>query len=389
MDKAFKSKLQTSIQKLESWVEKHNYKAWEPFDSLSSPFRVFTFGNLFLDRILLQSSRWCPINIRPLLLMKPLPSTKGRGYMAGGYLTMYKATGEESYKKKLFEQLDWLDKHKSPKYEDHSWANHFAFASRGGRYEAHHSIIVWTALIGFVYLEAYDMFKDKRHLEVIESITRWILALEREKTDKGACISYLMGSQSSIHNSNMLGAAFLAHAAKITKNKEAAAVAREGMVYSCSRQLPDGSWWYGEDPKYHWIDNFHTGYNFDSLKHYIDISGDKEFEPHLKKGFDFLKKSFFEPDGMPKYYHNNIWPVDSQCAAQAIETLAGYADHDAEALPLACKVATWWIDNMQDKDGHFYFRMYKSGIKDKTPMLHWSQATTYKGLTMLYEKLEQ
>ncbi|NLF41720.1 MAG: hypothetical protein GX587_03400 [Bacteroidales bacterium] len=119
------------------------------------------------------------------------------------------------------------------------------------------------------------------------------------------------------------------------------------------------------------------------------MSGDKEFEPNLKKGFDFLKNNFFEPDGMPKYYHNKIWPVDSQCAAQAIETLAGYADHDDEALPLACKVASWWIDNMQDKDGHYYFRLYKSGIKDKTPMLHWSQATTYKGLTMLYEKLKR
>jgi hypothetical protein len=231
------------------------------------------------------------------------------------------------------------------------------------------------------------MFKDKRHKEIIESITRWILALPREKTASGTCISYLMPAQSSIHNSNMFGAAFLAHAAKITGNKEAAALAREAMVYSCTRQLPDGSWWYGEHPKYHWIDNFHTGYNLDCLKHYIEASGEKEYEPRLKTGIEFLKKNFFEPDGMPKYYNNATYPVDSQCAAQAIESLANYADIDPETLPLACKVADWWITNMQDKDGHFYFRMYKSGIKDKTAMLHWAQATTYKGLTCLLSAL--
>ena len=318
--------------------------------------------------------------------MKPLPSTKGRGYMAGGYLTMYKTTGNEAYKKKAFEQLDWLDKHKSPKYQDHSWANHFAFASRGGRYEADESIIVWTALIGFVYLEAYDMFAEKKHLEIIKSIERWILALPREKTDSGTCISYFMPEQSCIHNSNMLGAAFLAHAAKFTMTKESLPTARKAMVYSCSRILPDGSWWYADLPKHYWIDNFHTGYNLDSLKHYIEFSKDIEYEPLLKKGIGFLIKNFFENNGMPKYYNNNTYPVDSQCAAQAIETLANFADIDPEALPMACKVADWWIKNMQDKDGHFYFRLYKSGIKDKTPMLHWANATTYKGLTMLLMK---
>jgi len=107
----FKEKVEASVKKLEKWVENHDYRAWEPFDGLSSPFRVFTFGSIFLDRVLMQAVRRCPFNIRPILAMKPLPSTKGRGYMAGGYLTMYKVTGDESYKKKVLEQLDWLDKH--------------------------------------------------------------------------------------------------------------------------------------------------------------------------------------------------------------------------------------------------------------------------------------
>jgi hypothetical protein len=381
--------IEESLLRVEKWVERHGYKAYEPFDGLSSSFQSLTFGNLFLDRILMQLIRQSPVNLRPLLGVKPLESTKGRGYMAWGYLDRFKATGDESYKKRAFACLDWLDKNKSPKYQDHSWANHFAFASRGGRYSEHESIIVWTALIGFAYLEAFEMFGEKRHKEIIESITRWIMALSREKTESGTCISYVMTGQSSIHNSNMLGSAFLANAAKLIGNKDASALAREAMVYSCTRQLPDGSWWYAEDPKYHWIDNFHTGYNLSSLKRYIDVTGDKTWFPQLTKGLQFFKENFFEPSGRPKYYHSRTYPVDSQCAGQAVETLAHFSDIDPSCLELSLKVAAWWIANMQAKDGHFYYRQYPLNIKAKAPMLHWAQATVYKGLSALLLKLQQ
>jgi hypothetical protein len=78
-----KEVIKTSIAKLEKWVEDHHYKGYEPFDGLSSFFRPLTFGNLFLDRLLLQLIRQSPINLRPLMGVKPLDSTKGRVYGCG------------------------------------------------------------------------------------------------------------------------------------------------------------------------------------------------------------------------------------------------------------------------------------------------------------------
>jgi rhamnogalacturonyl hydrolase YesR len=165
-------------------------------------------------------------------------------------------------------------------------------------------------------------------------------------------------------------------------------IAKEAVEYSCSRQRADGSWWYAEDPMNHWIDNFHTGYNLDCIKCYMDSTQDRYYESGLKKGLNYYKKQFFLEDGTPKYYHNKTYPIDSQCISQSIETLANFSDYDDEALSLAIKVADWAIDNMQDgKGGFFYFRMYPFGIIDKTPMLHWAQATMYKALTLLYKKL--
>jgi rhamnogalacturonyl hydrolase YesR len=180
----------------------------------------------------------------------------------------------------------------------------------------------------------------------------------------------------------MLGAALLARAYQHTRKTEYLEVATSAMEYSCSRQRADGSWWYAEDPKYHWIDNFHTGYNLDSLKSFIESTGDRAFEEHLRRGLAFFKKAFIERSGRPKYYHNRAYPIDSQCAAQAIDTLANFAQSDEESLDLAVKVANWTIDNMQDEQGFFYYRQYPL-LKAKTPMLHWAQATTYKALAVL------
>jgi rhamnogalacturonyl hydrolase YesR len=378
--------VEASLDRVQRWVEQHNYRGYEPFDGLSSWFRPLTLHNLFAERLLMQFVRQSPFNLRPLMGITPKDSTKGRGYMAHGYLVRYKTTGKAEYLQKAEACLDWLDHHKACKFAKHSWSNHFDFSSRGGSYTREDPIIVWSVLIGFAYLEAYELTGAARWLKIADSVCGWIMDLPTERTNRGICISYLAHVQSSIHNSNMLGAAMLARTAKHTGNREYLEVARSAMEYSCSRQLPDGGWWYAETPNCHWIDNFHTGYNLDSLKCYIECGGDETWRRNFRRGLDFYKRHLFEDDGCPKYYHNRRYPVDSQCAAQSIESLAAFSSGDPECLELAVKVAQWTIQNMQGRDGHFYYRIYPWG-KAKTPMLHWAQATMYKALALLLDQL--
>ena len=388
MMQLFEDKILMSISRVEKWVEDHNYRGYEYSDGLSSPLKTLTFGNLFLERCLLQLVRLSPINIRPLVGIKPLDSTKGRGYMALGYLTMLKLTSESSYKEKARSCFRWLGENKAKNYVAHSWGNHFDFSSRSGRLPKLEPIIVWTSHIGQAFLDGYELLGDEEYLEVAKSICRWILAVPREKTERGLCLSYVAYMQSSIHNSNMLGAAMLARTARITGAKELQEIAAEAMEYSCTRQLPNGAWYYGEDPKNHWVDNFHSGYNLDSLKCYIENSGDETFLEKLRRGIEYYMEVFFEKDGTPRYYNNNKYPVDIQCASQAITTLAYFSDLYPEALDMSRKVANWTIDNMQDKNGYFYYRVMPWG-KMKVPLLHWGQATMYRGLTLLYWKLKR
>lgn len=371
-----------ALSRVERWVEDHGYRGYEPFDGLSSWLRPLAGGDQLAERILQQAIRQSPVNLRPLFGIRPQDSTKGRGYMAHGYLLQYRATRDANNLEKATQCLQWLDRHKVARFKNHSWSNHFDFVSRGGGYTKDDPIIVWTALIGHAYLEAFEITKNSWFLEIAESACRWILDLPRERTSAGDCISYLAHVQSSIHNANMLGAGLLARTAKYNHNSEYLRVARSAMEYSCNRQLPSGAWWYAEQPKFHWIDNFHTGYNLDSLDCYVQSTGDDEFRVHVERGLRYFKSTFFEESGCPKYYHDRTYPVDIQCAAQAIDTLSLFSSRDMESRILAEKVALWTIRNMEDSRGFFYYRQYPF-IKAKTPMLHWGQATMFKALAHL------
>ena len=378
--------LQASILQLTHWVERHDYRAYDPGDGDLSFLRYCTFNQHFLRRVLTAVVLRTPFHIRPLIGIRPHTSTKGMGYMGWGYTKMYAVTGDDSYRQRAKYCFDWLVENRSPGSDYFCWGNHFSFSTRAGTIPKYTPTIVWSSLIALAFVEAAEVLENPVYLKVAASTAEFVKSLPRERTDRGVCLSYVPFAQSSIHNSNMLGAALLAKVGTKTNDSEALELAKEAMRYSCTRQLSDGAWYYGEASKYHWIDNFHTGYNLDCLKRYIDSTGDREFEPQLRLGFDYFKRNFFEADGTPKYYHDKAAPIDIQCAAQAIDTLAFFAKVESSSLELSKKVASWTIRNMQAKDGHFYYRDL-GWKKVKTPMFHWGQGTMFKALSHLLSKM--
>jgi hypothetical protein len=378
----FHTKATASLEAVQNWVEAHNYQGYDPGDGLTTFLRPLTFGNLFAERILQQAIWKSPVNVRSLVGVKPLDSTKGRGFMAGGYLLRYKTDNNPAHLRKALLCLDWLDKNRESGMLGCCWGNHFDFTTRSGRMKAHTPTIVWSGLIGQAFLEAYEQSLDRRWLGIAEEICSWILALPKEVTAQGNCLSYTAVFQNSVHNSNLLGAGVLARTFKHSPRSEYLEAARAAVRYTCTRQRDDGSWWYGEDPKYHWIDNFHTAYNLDSLRRYVDSTGDTSFRSNIEHGYAYFKKVFFEPSGCPRYYHNRTNPVDIQCAAQAIDTFSFFSDQDPEALDLASLIAQWTITNMQSSKGYFYYRKYPL-LTAKTPYFHWGQGTMFKALSHL------
>jgi hypothetical protein len=125
----------------------------------------------------------------------------------------------------------------------------------------------------------------------------------------------------------------------------------------------------------------------DCFKYYRMATGDSRFQEKLNAGYKYWKATFFLPDGTPRYYNHKTLPIDIQCSAQAIDTLIFFHDQDPSSVSLALNVANWAIVNMQDPTGYFYYRRYSSHIVNKTPTLHWGQATMLSALASLYKVL--
>jgi rhamnogalacturonyl hydrolase YesR len=285
--------------------------------------------------------------------------------------------------------LQWLIEHKSPGYSGACWGNHFDYQSRTFYLPKGTPTVVWTSLIGHAFLDAFEHFQKEEYLQVAISACEHIMRDLKTRPDgQGACISYIPVHDVEVHNANTLGGSLLARTYSHTGVEPLRALAQKAMQYTAQYQRTDASWYYGEGANLHWVDNFHTAYVLDCFKHYEEGTGDHSFDKNLTSGYEYWKQTFFLEEGIPKYYHNKTLPIDIQCSSQAIDTLVFFSDRDPEALPLALKVAQWTIANMQDQSGYFYYRRYSHLLVNKTPTLHWGQATMMCSLAGLYQSLQ-
>jgi hypothetical protein len=381
--------LWASLKRLFNWLEKSDYRGYDTFDGLNARYiRSLTFESALLRTVLLQGVRRFPMNLRPILGISKEYSSKGMGFLARGFIRLNKATGEQIWADKARSSLQWLIDHQVRGYRGACWGNHFDYQSRTFYLPKGTPTIVWTSLIGHAFLDGFEHFQDDLYLKIAESACDHILHdLERSQDGEGVCISYIPGQNSCVHNANTLGASLLARAFGITGKTQYLELARKAIQYTAQHQRPDGSWYYGEKENLHWVDNFHTAYVLDCFKHYLSATGDRGFETTMLRGYEYWKESFFLAGGTPRYYNRKTLPLDIQCSAQAIDTFVFFREYDSEAIAKAVLVADWTIRNMQDKTGYFYYRRYSRWIVNKTPTLHWGQATMFCALAGLYGSL--
>ncbi|HTF61284.1 MAG TPA: hypothetical protein VK638_01090 [Edaphobacter sp.] len=380
-----------SLLRLSRWLDTNDYRGYDTFDGLSARYaRPLTFETRFLRTVLQQGVRRFPLNLRPLLGIPRARSSKGMGFLARGFIRLYTATGEHVWEEKAESALQWLIDHQSPGYSGACWGNHFDYQSRTFYLPRGTPTVVWTSLIGHAFLDGFEHFHREQYLQIAISACNHIVQdLKTQPDGSGTCISYIPLQNVQVHNANTLGGSLLARTSAYTGTQSFRALAQKAMQYTAQHQRPNASWYYGESANLRWVDNFHTAYVLDCFKHYDDSTGDHSFKSNLTSGYEYWKTTFFLSDGTPKYYDKKTKPIDIQCSSQAIDTLVFFSDRDPEALSLALKVAQWTIANMQDESGYFYYRRYSRRLVNKTPTLHWGQATMMCALAGLCQSMQK
>ncbi len=388
----FKSKLNISLKKLLKYCENEKYIGWDPYDGLNSNFfNLFFFKKIdFVRFFWIQFFKISPINFRKILCVPKEYNSKGIALMLSGYCNMAenmkkknKSFGEINIiinKIKLLSET--LISLRINGYSGACWGYNFNWqARRLFFFPKNTPNVVVTTFCVEALLKAYEIIKNERLKTIAISSAKFILNdLNRTNYKNGFLFSYspLKGND-TVFNASALGAKCLALCYRYTKNKELLKISRIAIETVCDAQNEDGSWIYGLNPVQKWIDSFHTGYNLEAIYTYQKISKDNSFNKSIDNGFKFYINNFFTSDGMPKYYHNKVYPIDIHCPAQLFVTL-DKLNRFSEYKKLALKVLNWTIDNMQSKSGYFYFQKRKL-FTNRISYMRWSNAFMFNSLT--------
>jgi hypothetical protein len=310
---------------LECWGAQRGWRGSDPYEGLNAtrlvgPLRRSVAGR----RLLIQAVKRSPVDLRPLLGIPARANAASVAWAASAYAANGFLAGGEAHAR-LRGAIDLLRELRSDRCRELCWGYHFDFQSRVFFYARGEPNTIATAFAGMALLDAYEVLGDRRLLAEANEVGRFFMRRVPQTPDgSGAYFGYLPGDRAPIHNANMLACALLARLATSGEDREGfRGAAQAGLRWTLDHQRVDGSWPYGERPNLGWIDNFHTGYVLDAIRACADAGlADPDVERAWRKGLAYFRRQLLLSDGTPKYYSTTVYPIDAQCVAQSIQTLA-------------------------------------------------------------------
>jgi hypothetical protein len=373
------------------YCRSHDWAGYDPYDGLNSRvFQSLRFLHFKYPRLaLIQLLKRSPINFRRILMVPQEQNPKGLALFLTSLIKLSKLglLRDDASIRYLSERLLSLSNSENGYL---GWGYHFDWQTRKVLVPRGTPNIICTTFAANALLDAHKHNPDSRFLETVLGAVRFLLErLYFKVSDSESCFSYYQPNRTFVHNANLLGAALVSRVARETANGSLLAPALEAARFTVNKQHSDGSWDYGEcdHPSQRWIDNFHTGFNLCALRAIGLHAESSEFEPAIRRGFDFFRRHFFEKDGAPRYYHDRLYPIDIHSAAQSIITLVTLKDLDSGNITLANDVLAWTMSNMWNARGYFYFQKHRWWT-NRIPYMRWSQAWMLLALAVLIEGRE-
>lgn len=375
--------VQQSLNNLRAYIEREQFRGYDPYDGLTSPIFKLPFlnSNKIVRLYAQQAVKRSAFNLRPFLFIKKRlnPVTLGLCVQAYSYLTKTEPKNAEHHLAKINFLMDELLKVQSKNFSGMCWGYDFDWEARYAKIPAYAPTVVATGIITNALFECYKITGNTRALDMCKSAVQFVLKdLNRTVDDDGdICFSYSANDKQVVFNASMKGARLLAQVYSVTNDETLKDTARKAVAFVMKHQQPAGSWIYSKSEVGGWVDNYHTGYVIDCLDEYMKCTGDNDFKPHLIKAVNYYTANFFEADGAPKFYDQKTFPIDCTAAGQSLLTLARF-----NQLALAAKVAAYMAAKMQDAGGYFYFRKYQANT-EKISFMRWSNAWMFAGLSYL------
>lgn len=394
--------IKNSFNKLKAYCEKEQFKGWDPYDGLNSKvFKGLPFlkDSSFMRMVVIQGFKKLPINLRKIAMVPKKYNAKGLGLLLTGYCNIYEACCKQPEMEKIIgskeehlahikELGDLLISLQSKGYKGACWGYTFDWQSKAFFLPIHTPTVVATSFVVEALLRAYEITKNNIYLNVALSSADFILKdLNRIEKPNGFMFSYSPLDNRAVYNATLLGTKTLALIYKYTGNEEYKNAAKASAQAVCDEQNKDGSFPHSDQIRNKWRDSFHTGFKLESLSIYQEYCNDSSYKENIERGYKYWIEHYFVPEtGLAKYYDTSTEKdtVDLHCVAQAIPTIYKLNKFDDNTKPLMDKCLKWAINNMQSKEGYFYFQKKGNSI-NKISYMRWPNAWMFYGMSYFIE----
>jgi hypothetical protein len=349
-------------------VDACDHCGWDPYDALSSPLvRTLARGRLARGAAI-QALKRSPVNVRPLVGVRPRRHTKGLALFASAYARLDRLGLGAGHLARARALAHDLVARAVPAGAGAGWAYDFDVQTRWAFYPAGQPNAVVTTFVAHALLDVADATGD----DELREVAHRALPFARERLvgerDGERFYVYFPGATTPIHNANLLVAGLFA---RCSSGDDDLAIARDAVGYSLARQRPDGTWPYGEGHGLEWVDGFHTAYNLDALALWDERTRDARGRAALESGLDAYVERLFDEDGAPRATTAARHPIDIHAASSAIGTLSRLRERHPAALATAARVLDWTLRTMSRRDGRFAFQRH-ARRRISVPYVRWS-----------------
>lgn len=387
------------IASLADYVKTGDYSGWDPYDGLTSKLlQVLGLDqSSFIRLCWIQFFKRCPVNLRRFVFIPGSFNSKGGALFLLGACKMFASSKDKQYKEMAFELVGLLKESILKREKGIAWGYNFPWQAKAFYAAVGTPNIVTTVFVGHALMDFFEIFKDDEVRSLIVGIKDFILneMILWERPDR-MCFGYIPGEKAEVHNANLLAAAFLCRAGLFLGDQGLRGLVLKAVRFSIDDISEQGHWPYGTMPHHRWMDNFHTAFNLESLSGVKRQLSTQEFDGVITKVFKYYLGNFFLADGTPKYYQNNLYPMDIHTIAVDILFFTGLFEcprgilseddlRSAKKSTEACLELA--LNKFWDQRGFFYYQKNKY-FMNKIPYMRWSQAWMFSALAS-YQKVSR
>ena len=371
------------VKKIIHNLEKQDYKGFDPYDALNSPFLFNNRKIPFLPLTMTVLFRYSGINFRKIFDVPPVSNPKALGLILSSFT---KLDNNMIFKEQMEKIVTRILALRTKRYSGLSWGYPFPWQNRSRLSKIYEPSIVVTSFVSNSLIDYYNITKDKRILSALEEVCNFVIDnIHIKEFDTGICFSYHPNEKNVVLNASALISNLFLRVYKLNGDERLFDLGCKALDFIISRQKEDGMWYYSYDYK---TDNpriqtdWHQGYIIDSLIQYFNDTKDPRILESIKLGSDFYSTQF-RLDGS-SYWRSNDWayPINVHNQAQGIITFSKLSLIYPEYRKKALDIANWTISNLCSKQGQVYYQKGRF-FTNKIEYIRWSQSWLLLALSEL------